>query len=230
VTVLLNGIDPEAFRADPRRRDRLRKELGFGQDDQVIGAVGRLEEQKRFDLLIDAFARLRSGWPGARLLITGDGSLRSRLEARAATLGLGAACRFLGHRHDIAALHDAFDLFVQSSEYEGTPNAVLEAMAMETPLVATDVGGTRELAFPDVHALVVPLHDTVALRDAMAAVLADPAAARARAVAARARVEHELSFAERTRRLERIYDDLMTEHGRSPAASASRRPVGARHA
>jgi glycosyltransferase involved in cell wall biosynthesis len=227
VTVLLNGIDPSAFRADPERRDRVRRALGYEPGDQLIGAVGRLEEQKRFDLLIEAFAALRPEWPRARLVIAGDGSLRSRLEGLAARLGVSDACRFLGHRLEVADLHDAFDLFVQSSEYEGTPNAVLEALAMETPLVATDVGGTRELAFPGVHALIVPPHDVQALRSAIVALLADPAAARARAAAGRTRVEHELSFAERTRRLERIYDALMVEHGRSLAEADACRPVGA---
>jgi glycosyltransferase involved in cell wall biosynthesis len=137
------------------------------------------------------------------------------------------ACLFLGHRLDVADLHDAFDLFVQSSEYEGTPNAVLEALAMETPLVATDVGGTRELALPGVHALIVPPLDVPALCSAMAAVLADPAAAGQRATAGHARVEHELSFDERTRRLEAIYDALMVEHGRAPAAADAPRPLGA---
>ena len=230
VTVLLNGIDPAAFRANAERRERMRHALGYGAGDQLIGAVGRLEPQKRFDLLIEAFAALRTSWPRARLVIAGHGSLRGRLESLAHTLRVSDVCRFLDHREDVADLHDAIDLFVQSSEYEGTPNAVLEAMAKETPLVATDVGGTRELAVPDVHALVVPPHDTAALRDAIAAALGDPEAARRRAVAARVRVEHELSFAERTRRLERIYDDLMIEHGRSPAAAASRRTVGARGA
>ena len=227
VTVLLNGIDPAAFRADPDRRERVRHALGCTAADQVIGAVGRLEAQKRFDLLIEAFAALRAEWPQARLVIVGDGSLRPRLEAQAAALSLGDACRFLGHRADVADLHDAFDLSVQSSEYEGTPNAVLEAMAMETPLVATDVGGTRELALPGAHALIVPPRDVGALRRAMADVLADPAAAQSRARAARARIEHELSFAERTRRLEAIYDALMVEHGRSPAAADAPRPLGA---
>jgi glycogen(starch) synthase len=107
---------------------------------------------------------------------------------------------------------------------------VLEAMAMETPLVATDVGGTRELAFPGEHALVVPPHDVEALGRAIGAVLADPAAAQARAARARRRVETELSFAGRTRQLERIYEDLLAEHGRLPAPSGARRAVGAQRA
>jgi glycosyltransferase involved in cell wall biosynthesis len=226
VTVLLNGIDPSAFQREPRRRDSIRGELGLDPSHQVIGAVGRLEPQKRFDLLLDAFARLRTEWPDARLVIVGDGSLRDTLVQHAARLGLADVCHCTGHRLDIAALHNAFDLFVQSSEYEGTPNAVLEAMAMETPIVATDVGGTRELAFDDVHGLIVPPHDVSALRAAMAASLADPDAARRRARAARARIEGELSFAERTRRLEEVYDTLVAERDRSRPQPSARRPVG----
>jgi glycosyltransferase involved in cell wall biosynthesis len=221
VIVLLNGIDPDAFRRDAERRERLRHELRLAPGDIAFGGVGRVERQKRFDLLIDAFAAIHKDHPETRLVIVGDGSLKGSLEAQAERLGVAAACRFTGHRLDIAALHDAFDAFVQSSEYEGTPNAVLEAMAMETPCLATDVGGTRELTVDGVHGLVVPPHDVPALVTGMRTLVADPAAARTRARAARARIEGELSFAERTRRLEAIYDDLMASRGtRQPAAAA----------
>jgi glycosyltransferase involved in cell wall biosynthesis len=227
VTVLLNGIDPAAFRRNRERGDRIREQLGYGRDDQVIGAVGRIEPQKRFDLLLDAFAAIRRDFPHARLVIVGDGSQRTAIEAHAARLGVAGACQFLGHRLDIADLHGSFDLFVQSSEYEGTPNAVLEAMAMETPLVATDVGGTRELARPDREALIVPAHDVPALTRSIAAVLSHPVPARERAKAARRRVEEELSFAGRTRQLERIYEELMANHRRSRAGHEAPRPLGA---
>ena len=224
VTVLLNGIDPEAFVRDAARRERMRRALGVDPEVRLIGAVGRLEAQKRFDLLIDAFADVHADWRHTRLAVVGDGSLRESLEMQARRLGLADACRFLGHRLDIADLHDAFDLFVQSSDYEGTPNAVLEAMAMETPVVATDVGGTSELAQPGTHALLVPAGDALALGAAMRQVLADPSGAWRRAVSSRERVEKELSFAERTRRLEAIYEDLMRARLRAPSRSA--RPVG----
>lgn len=206
--VILNAIDPDLFRPDPAVRQATRAALGFGPDVVAIGAVGRLERQKRFDLLLDACAPLLAARPDLRLAIAGDGSLRGPLEAHAGALGMARQCLFLGHRDDVAALYDAFDLLVQSSEYEGTPNVVLEAMAMETPLVATDVGGTRELAVPGIHGLVVPPHDVAALRTAIEAAIADPASARARAAAARRRVETELSFATRTRRLEQVYEEL----------------------
>jgi glycosyltransferase involved in cell wall biosynthesis len=230
VPVLLNGIEPADFRRDPAIRERVRREMGFLVRDQVVGAVGRLEPQKRFDLLLDAFARLRRDWPHARLVLVGDGSLRDRLERQAARLGLGHACHFLGHRLDIAGLHNAFDLFVQSSDYEGTPNAVLEAMAMETPIVATDAGGTTELAADGDHARVVPSGDADVLRRAMQDALAEPQAARRRAAAARQRIERDLSFAERTRKLEDIYVDLMGECGRSGGRDDDADALGARSA
>jgi glycosyltransferase involved in cell wall biosynthesis len=217
VTVLLNGIDADVFRRHSLHQARVRYDLGLGDEHVVIGAVGRLERQKRFDLLLEAFGHVLKAQPTLRLVIVGDGSLRTALEGHATSLGVRHACVFTGHRDDIANVHHAFDVFVQSSEYEGTPNAVLEAMAMETPIVATDVGGTSELVLPDVHALVVPSRDASRLRDAMERVVVDRDTARSRARAARNRVETELSFQKRTRRLEQIYEELMSRWPMSPS-------------
>jgi glycosyltransferase involved in cell wall biosynthesis len=221
VTVMLNAIDPDRFRRRPERRPAMRTALGYHDQDIVIGAVGRLEPQKRFDILLDAAARLTGRWPRLRLAIAGDGRLRDELVSRAARLGIAAQCTWLGHRADIGDLHHAFDVFVQSSEYEGTPTAVLEAMAMETPAVATDVGGTGELMADRRHGRLVPPTDVEALAGAIAEVLADRPAAARLAAAARARVETDLSFGARTRALERIYDELMQARGDRPV----RQPV-----
>ncbi len=220
VTVINNGIDHRRFHRDPSKREGIRRELGFAPEDIVIGAVGRLESEKRFDLLLEAVADLRRSYPAVILAIAGEGRLRADLEAAIARLGLGTACRLLGHRTDVIALHHAFDVFVQSSEREGTPNAVLEAMALETPAVATDVGGTGELMTDGVHGLLVPRHDVRALRDAFGRVLADRAAARARASAARARVETDLSFEQRMRKVEAVYEDLVRRRARASASVA----------
>ncbi len=209
VTVINNAIDPAAFRRDPVRRAGVRADLGYAPDEVVIGAVGRLEQEKRFDLLIEVFGRLHATYPNARLAIAGEGSLRADLERVISEHQLDSSVRVLGHRTDVVALHHAFDVFVQSSEREGTPNAVLEAMAMETPLVATSVGGTGELVTDGVHGLLVPLNDAGQLLGALERVLGDPAAALSRAAAARARVLTDLSFERRMRRIEDIYDELM---------------------
>jgi glycosyltransferase involved in cell wall biosynthesis len=211
ITVILNAIDPKKFQRDPARRPAARAALGLGDDEIAIGAVGRLEPQKRFDLLMEAFARVSKDTPKLRLLIAGDGSLKAELSALVDRLGLGDRCRLIGHTTDVPGFHHALDLFVQSSDYEGTPNAVLEAMALESPIVATDVGGTKELAHDREHALIVPPGQVDALVIAIREALANPAATATRARAARLRIEQELSFDRRMDRLEAIYARLIAE-------------------
>lgn len=209
ITVINNGIDHRHFHRNLEHRAAARATLGLPEGATVIGAVGRLESEKRFDQLLEAVAALRATHPMVRLLIAGEGSLRPALEAQIADLGLGSAVRLLGHHTDVVGLHHALDVFVQSSEREGTPNCVLEAMAMETPAVVTDVGGTRELVTDGVHALLVPRHDVAALTRALARVVDAPGDARVRADAARLRVETELSFDRRMRQVEAVYDELI---------------------
>jgi glycosyltransferase involved in cell wall biosynthesis len=214
VRVILNGIDHHAFRRDPALEQQTRAELGIRPDEIVIGSIGRLEPQKRFDLLIEACAAARRQSPRLRLLIAGDGSLRHDLQAVASRLLPGGACRLLGHRTDVVALHHAFDVFVQSSDYEGTPNAVLEAMALETPVVATAAGGTAEIVAADREGLIVPCGDSTALALAIARTLANGGAARERVRLARARVETALSFDRRRMAVEDIYLELAARHPR----------------
>jgi glycosyltransferase involved in cell wall biosynthesis len=211
IDTVLNGIDHDAFRRDPSRRQSARQALGLSDGDYVLGSVGRLEPQKRFDLLIDVFAALHREQPQLRLVIAGDGSLAGALRHQVDRLGLGDSCRLLGHRTDVIELHHAFDLFVQSSDYEGTPNAVLEAMALETPVVATSAGGSAEIVRHGVDGLIVPPGDARALADAIHAAIADPAAAAARVRAARHRVETDLSFDTRMRAVEAIYVELFQQ-------------------
>lgn len=218
VSLVLNGIDHRVFTRNRSREDECRRALGVRPDDIVIGTVARLEDGKGLDMLLDVVAAVQTARPDVRLAIAGDGSRRSHLEARAQTLLPPGRCLFLGQRPDIAVVHHAFDLFVHPSDHEGTPNAVLEAMALETPLVATDAGGTAELAHDGVHGLIVPCKDPAALRDAIERVLSDPSASAARAAAARRRVETALSFDARLQAVEAIYGELAARA--RPAAAA----------
>jgi len=213
VRVVLNGIDHRAFRRDRSREASSRAALGLKADDVVIGAIGRLEPQKRFDLLIRACAALRERHPAICLVIAGDGSLREELAGQAAHM-LPGACRLLGHCDDIGAVHHASDLFVQSSDYEGTSNAVLEAMALETPVVATSAGGTAEIVEHGVHGLVVPCGDVEALTAAIERALVDGGQTMKRVIRARLRVETTLSFDARMAAVEQIYRELVAIHPR----------------
>jgi glycosyltransferase involved in cell wall biosynthesis len=208
VTTVLNGIDHTAFLRDRPRERAIRQELGLVEDDFVIGAVGRVEPQKRFDLLLEAVASLRAKYPRVKVLIAGTGSRFGELRDQVSHLRLDDVCRLLGNRTDIADLHHAFNVFVQSSDYEGTPNAVLEAMALESPVIATSAGGTAEIVRNGIDGLIVPTGNSPAIVDAIASVLRDPDAARARAASARRRVETDLSFEARMNAVEAIYVEL----------------------
>jgi len=208
VRVIPNGIDDQLFRRVRSDERSIRGHLGISPDQFVIGAVGRLEQEKRFDLLIQAFAALHARRPETILMIVGEGSWRKPLEDLTQNLQLQSSCRLLGQRLDVVALHHAFDVFIQSSDREGSPNAVLEAMAMETPIIATDVGGTGQLITDNVEGLLVPRGDMVAWVCAIEAVLAHRDDAVRRTVAARARVERELSFARRMSRVDAVCLEL----------------------
>jgi glycosyltransferase involved in cell wall biosynthesis len=211
IQTVLNGIDPYNFHRDRTKQKALRASMEIAEHETLIGAVGRLEPQKRFDILLQAFAQVRSTRPHLRLFIVGEGAERVRLEHTITELGMKNSCKLLGHRSDIVDLHHVFDLFVQSSDYEGTSNAVLEAMAMETPIVATNVGGTKELIQHGVHGLLTQPGDSDALARAIEESLNEPNAMAKRIVAARNRVERELSFDQRMKTVETIYQQLVQE-------------------
>jgi glycosyltransferase involved in cell wall biosynthesis len=143
--VLTNGIDTAEFAPDPERRARLRAEMGA--TDFVWLAVGRIVPAKDYPNLLRAFRLVRAVVSGASLWIAGEAAGReaAAVQALVGELGLGDSVRWLGLRRDMPALLDAADGFVLASAWEGLPLAVGEAMAMEKAVVATDVGGVREL-------------------------------------------------------------------------------------
>ena len=210
IRVILNGIDPSTFHPDPSVASRVRDSLGVAPGDVVLGSVGRLEPQKRFDILLGAMKLLLPRRPELRLFIAGDGSLKCKLLKQIRRLGLGDRCRLLGHRSDIAELYQGFDVMVQSSDYEGTPTVVVEAMALQIPIVATDAGGTTELVDDGIHGLIVPPRNPDALARAIEKTIDNREKTVGRVVAARKRVENELSFDSRMLALERVYRDLIS--------------------
>jgi glycosyltransferase involved in cell wall biosynthesis len=159
--VIPNGIDTSRYRPDPEERARVRGELGLG-DDFVWLAVGRLMWKKDYGTLFRAL-------PGGVLLVAGSGPDEKELRASAP-----GNVRFLGQRDDVAALMAAADALVLSSVVEGLPLALLEAAASGLPIVATDVGGVKEV----VQDYLVPPGDPVALGEAMQRLMALPAADR----------------------------------------------------
>jgi glycosyltransferase involved in cell wall biosynthesis len=167
-SVLTNGIDTAEFAPSAERRAQLRAQMGVGAEFVWL-AAGRIVPAKDFPNLLHAFAQVRGEIPAAQLWIAGEalGAGSEVIQAQAAELG--ASVRWLGLRRDMPALLDAADGFVLASAWEGMPLVVGEAMAMEKPVVATDVGGVRELVGE--AGVIVPAKNPQALAQAMLAVM-----------------------------------------------------------
>jgi glycosyltransferase involved in cell wall biosynthesis len=162
--------------------------LGAGPDDQLLLAVARQEYQKGLDVVLQALERVRAELPRARLVVAGrDGNQTAALTAIVDELRLGDAVTFLGARSDVADLLCAADLFVFPTRREGFPGAVLEAMALEAPIVATAIPTVCEAVVGGEHALLVPVDNVEAFAAATTAALKAPDASRRRALAARSR-------------------------------------------
>jgi glycosyltransferase involved in cell wall biosynthesis len=154
----------------------------------VVCNVARLEPQKRQDVLIEAFARVRGSHPDARLALVGDGSSRPALESLAQTAGVAEAVIFAGERDDVPRWLASADVFALTSSFEGLCYAVLEAQAAGVPVVATPVGGVRETVVDGVTGITVPIGDVDATATAISRLLDDEPARRALAERASASV------------------------------------------
>ena len=143
--VVLNGIDTNYFKRDPVAGKRVRLELGIDENCVLITAIGRLTEQKDYPNLFAAFSHVVDLRPDARLLVVGDGELRTQLEDLVGKLDLGSKVVFAGIRRDIPAILSASDLLVLASAWEGFGLVLAEAMACRVPVISTNCGGTAEV-------------------------------------------------------------------------------------
>ncbi len=187
VTVIQRGRDPSRLgEPGPERRRRARATLGLSDDDEVVVSVGRQTYQKGHSYMAEAFAQLASRrrqmiW----LLVGSEGDATAQLLSSTEAHGVEGRVRFLGLRNDVPDVLAAADLFVHPSLYEGFPGALLEAMALGLPSVASDIPPIREAVLVGRTSLLVPPGSPSAIADAMAALLDDPARRAALGSAAR---------------------------------------------
>jgi starch synthase (maltosyl-transferring) len=211
--VIHNGIDLGALPAFAAGREAARRALGLDPDRALVAQVGRLEAQKDYPTFLAAAGAVAASGAAADFLVVGEGRDRAALEAEAGRLGIAERVRFTGVRHDVPALLGAVDVLALTSLYEGLPNVVIEAMAAGAVVVATDVGGVRELVVPEETGFVVPVRRPDLTAAAIGRLLADPPRARAMATAARRRVEAHFTVAAMVRRTTVAYEELLAAAG-----------------
>ncbi|MDA8434015.1 MAG: glycosyltransferase family 4 protein [Nitrospiraceae bacterium] len=208
ITVIHNGVSLDRF--DPSRIDRaaVRRELGIGADDIVIGTVGKLHEGKGVYELLRAGAGIAEGTP-LTLLFVGDGPEKEGIRREADRLGLAERVVITGIRRDVERMYAAMDVFVLASTCdEAFGMVIIEAMAMAKPVVATLVGGIPELICPGENGLLVPPADAAALRSALVSLLGNAEYAGRIARAGRKTAEDTFSEAALGRGFERLLASL----------------------
>ena len=174
IAVQHNSIRPRPL-ASQSDAQALRSKLGIPPDESVLLAIGRLSKEKAHLDLLAAFARLRETNRDLKykLVIVGDGPERGALEAAARSNGINDDVIFTGQENDVQPFYAAADVFVLPSHSEGSPNVLLEAMAANVPIVATNVGGVPEIVENNESAVLIPANDPKAMAAAIARVLND---------------------------------------------------------
>jgi glycosyltransferase involved in cell wall biosynthesis len=204
-----NGIDVARFAAAQAQREATRTALAIDPRATVLLTVANLRAPKGLDLLVEAAARIAGAGVPFVWLVAGDGPLASALAGDLERRGLAGPVRLLGFRSDIPELLAAADVFCLTSRREGAPVSLLEAMAAGRTVVATDVGGVRELVAEDVNGILVPPDDPAAIASAIATLLQDPdrRARLGNAGQARVRARHTLDLAANA--IATAYEDVL---------------------
>lgn len=209
--LLENGIDTEAYR---RRQSvaEAKLRLGLPPERPLVGAVGRLSEEKGFDVLIRATARLLRAGLDIGLAIAGEGDQKRELEELIRTLGHGDRIRLVGFAPDTRPLYESMDVYALSSYREGLPNVLLESMAMEVPVVATNIAGVPRLITHQQNGWLIEPGSVDELAEALTSLLRDGDRRERFRRIGRKTVEEGYSFTRRMDKMRSCYDELLARN------------------
>ena len=212
VTIPL-GLEIEPMLDADRHRGHLKAELGVNGRHKLVGIVARLVPIKAHEVFLRAAARVHEREPNTLFLVIGDGERRDELERLSRELGLAEAVRFLGWRADMRQVYADLDVVALSSNNEGSPVALIEALAAARPVVSTDVGGVGGVVRHDQTGLLVGPRDPEAMAEAIVSLLASPERAAAYGRAGRTAVYPRHAASRLVADVERLYLDLAREKG-----------------
>lgn len=207
LTTIYSGIDFSSY--VPRHTAfETKQKLGAERAWPIVGCIGRLSEQKAQNYLVEAVALLMDKFPQIKLLLVGEGELRSVLEKQIQDLGLSSHVSLLGERDDVADLLNVFDVYAMSSRWEGVGRALTEAMHMGLPVVATSVDGVTELISDEKTGLLVPPQNPRSLAAGIDRLSMDRELAKRLGSSARQRVKELMDGRQMVRAIEELYQRL----------------------
>lgn len=209
IPLILNGIPVKYYQNAGKNREEWREKEGFTKEDFLFVNIARLAPQKNQTLLIEAFAKNPGRYDNSKLIIVGDGDEREKLREIAKLHGLENKVHFLGIRTDIPDILNASDVFVLSSDWEGNPLSIMEAMAAGKPVIATSVGGVPELIQNNDTGILVPPKDVDALSKAMLLLMEDRGLCHKLGERAREFAEREFDISVMVKKYERLYESLL---------------------
>lgn len=211
VRTILNGIDADSLSALARTGGDVREEFGIPSDRPIVGVVNVFRAQKRLDLWIRAARKIAQEEPRTVFVVVGDGPLRAGIEALARREGMDGRIYFPGLRPDAPRIMAAFDVFMLTSEFEGLPVAVLEAMALRVPVVATRVGGLPDVIQDGQCGFLVEPGNVPALAARAVTLLRTPTLRQSFADAAAVRVREHFSIVRMVQETEDVYSQVLNE-------------------
>ena len=188
----------------------MRREFGFGEDNFVVGTIGRFDAIKNLPMLVDSLINTFAYSANLRGLIVGDGPLFAEIDTLVGSRGVSDRICLTGYRSDARKLVQCMDLFVLSSLSEGTSLALLEAMAVAVPVVVTDVGGNPEIVMRGTTGWVVPSQSAESLAAAIREALADSEKTRKFSGQGKSRIAELFTFERMIERYREIYAELLS--------------------
>jgi glycosyltransferase involved in cell wall biosynthesis len=205
VKTIFNGINTDKFKRNSGSRIKIRATLGIDNDTMVIGSLGVFRTQKRIDSWLKLFSKLHTIYPHLRGILVGDGPLKNEIIAKRKHLGLEDVVFLPGIQTNAVDWFSAMDIFMMTSEFEGLPLSLLEAMSCECAVVATNAGGIKEVLVNSVNGFTAEVDQWGELFYAMEFLLSDPILLKTVSLAARSRVIESFSIQTMVAHLESTY-------------------------
>jgi glycosyltransferase involved in cell wall biosynthesis len=229
--VIPNGIATNHYGCPRTARSEWRAREGFRDSQVLFVCVARFSRQKNHALLLEAFAQGPASDPSAHLVLVGEGSLREQLVEQVENLGLTQRIHFLGLRSDIPDVLAATDVFVLSSDWEGNPLSVMEAMASGLPIVSTAAGGVPDLFENGKEGFLIQRGDVRGLANSMTSLLSNPERRQSMGMAAAQRARENFDASRMVQEYEQLYENLIARsHNRKEESAPRRRDIWLREA